>query len=133
MRAGGVKLALRPPFEVPARGIVAVGFWAAWAAVYLYGDLGRIYAGDHTGLAWAITAAALLWFTPFARWRRWACDHGVLLMLGLLGTLIGFSEALLGAQGSDQALVLSGVSTALYTTLVGLVLHLYLILLDRVR
>ncbi len=52
-------------------------------------------------------------------------------MLGLLGTVAGFMIAITGAVEGDTALKFAGVSTALSTTAVGIVAHLYLLVMQR--
>lgn len=102
-------------------------------SVWLAGVLDFIH--DETGMVWLIAAVAVMGAicARYARpWLEWLCDAGVPVLLGLLGTVAGFIMAIQGIQGDAEAAKISGVGTALSTTAVGLVAHLYLILMERV-
>jgi len=67
---------------------------------------------------------------------------GILVLMGLVGTVIGFIVALSGVDPQKVpavdnvapmvARLISGMSIALYTTLIGSVLHLWLMLTQRI-
>ncbi|MBE0627801.1 MAG: MotA/TolQ/ExbB proton channel family protein [Burkholderiales bacterium] len=67
---------------------------------------------------------------------------GILIMLGLVGTVIGFIVALSGVDPQQVptvenvapmvARLINGMSIALYTTLFGSVLHLWLMVTQRI-
>ena len=67
---------------------------------------------------------------------------GMLVLLGLVGTVIGFIVALSGVDPQKVpsvenvapmvARLINGMSIALYTTLVGSVLHLWLMVTQRI-
>jgi hypothetical protein len=67
---------------------------------------------------------------------------GILVLMGLVGTVIGFIVALSGVDPQQVptvdnvapmvARLISGMSIALYTTLIGSVLHLWLIMTQRI-
>jgi len=67
---------------------------------------------------------------------------GILVLMGLVGTVIGFIVALSGVDPQQVptvdnvapmvARLISGMSIALYTTLIGSVLHLWLMLTQRI-
>jgi len=67
---------------------------------------------------------------------------GVLVLMGLVGTVIGFIVALSGVDPQQVptvdnvapmvARLISGMSIALYTTLIGSVLHLWLMMTQRI-
>lgn len=77
-----------------------------------------------------------LWAAWQGNWERVRWIGGVLVMMGLIGTVVGFVMALSGVNpaqvhnvGSISPMVatlLHGMSTALYTTLVGSVGYLWL-------
>jgi hypothetical protein len=104
-------------------------------AASLEGWTTRIITSDSTGIVWVVAVAFVLGFVSLLRGPAvadWMCDHGVTLMLGLLGTLVGFMAALTGAVDGDTAQKFSGVNSALVTTVAGLVAHMYLLLATRV-
>lgn len=92
-------------------------------------------AADSTGIAWVILILGALCTLLARRWRAlltWTCDQGVAVTLGLLGTVIGFMNALSGIAAGDDATKLEGVETALVTTIVGVIAHLWLIVVREV-
>lgn len=94
-----------------------------------------IFDGDPTGIVWvvaAVTGAGALAAFWAPSWLAWLCEHGVTLMLGLLGTVVGFMSAIAGAVSGDDAAKMDGVTTALTTTIAGMVSHLFLIVLEKV-
>jgi hypothetical protein len=115
--------------------IVVATALALLGAAVTTGLAQEAFASDATGLVWMVTAITLLGtFAAFEApsWLTWICDHGLTLLFGLLGTVVGFMAALHGIVSGDEVAKLAGVATALSTTAVGMVSHLYLILLERV-
>ncbi len=102
---------------------------------WMNGFLGEVLLSDQTGIVWIVIAICMFgaissnWF-PF--FNDWVLEHGLTLMVGLLGTVVGFTIAINGAVTNDVAIKLSGVDTALTTTAVGIVTHIYLLVLQRV-
>jgi hypothetical protein len=103
-------------------------------AAALAGWLQHVIVADGTGIVWGTMGLAGLTFAT-AAWTSefidWACEHGLTLLLGLLGTLTGFMAALSGVTDGDIVQKLAGIETALSTTVVGLVCHLWLIAAAR--
>lgn len=106
------------------------------AAVYLGWPQG-LFAADATYLTVAIAVLGVvggilpLW--PAGReWLRWVVDHGVPVSLGLLGTVLGMWAAVDGMVAGNEAAKLAGAGSALTTTIAGVVVQLYLLLLERV-
>jgi len=99
------------------------------------GIVQRTILSDGTNLVWVIVAVGILG-TIASRaapsWTDWITTNGVSVMLGLLGTVLGFTQAISGAIAGDPSLKFAGASTALATTACGIVVHLYLLLLLRV-
>lgn len=115
--------------------VVVVTAAALVTAALTTGLAQEAFAADSTGIVWLVTAVTLLGtLAAFSgpSWLTWICDHGLTLLFGLLGTVVGFLAALQGIVSGDEVAKLAGVSTALSTTAVGMVCHLYLILLERV-
>lgn len=118
--------------------VLTVQVVAILLAVYAWmlGYVQPLFNGDATGISYAVVAVAgagTLSAHYRGEWLAWISHHGVCTMLGLLGTVLGFLDALAGlSEGSDVA-KLAGVTTALTTTVVGMIAHLYLILLQKVR
>jgi len=87
-------------------------------------------SADSTGLVFIIAtitiAGGLGW------WRDWLCEQGITLLIGLLGTIIGFWMALSGVVTGAEDLKLDGLGTALSTTVCGLVTHFYLLVMERI-
>ncbi len=111
-----------------------LGLALYWAA-FMIGWVGIIIDGDSTGISYGVFAIAgvgLMSMSWTPEWGRWLCDHGVPLLLGLLGTLVGFMTALSGMVLDDSALKMQGVDSALTTTITGLVVHLYLLVTLKV-
>lgn len=111
-------------FFIAVLGLISAGLVLGWVQPIFY--------NDSTYLTYAIVAV-LLFLTFFESWQEWAREHGLTLLLGLLGTVIGFSTALTGVVETDPDLKQKGVETALNTTIVGLLGHLYLIILQQVK
>lgn len=108
--------------------VIAAGLLAV---AVVSGNLQHVIDGDRTGIVWAVGALGFVG-TACARWRRawltWMCDQGVAPLLGLLGTVIGFMMALGGLSSDAYAANMAGVETALTTTVAGVVVHLWLLL-----
>ena len=98
----------------------------------IFGWPQHLYAADVTKLTLAVAGLVLIASFVGPHWRRWLCDQGVPLLLGLMGTMIGFWIALEGAISGGQEMKLEGLGTALSTTICGLVAHFYLILSTRI-
>ena len=102
----------------------------ALGASYSVGALGDVIERDQTGIVYGLIAAALI-CTALAQTRRrvliWVLDHQIAPIVGLLGTVLGFMAALAGITGDVTAAKLSGVETALVTTAVGMVCHIWLL------
>lgn len=111
-------------FFITVLGLVAAGC--------VVGMVQPLFIGDSTYLTYGIVGIAVF-LTFSASLRDWCCEHGITLLLGLLGTVIGFSMALQGVEASDQVMKMNGVQTALNTTIVGLTSHLYLIIQQRIN
>jgi hypothetical protein len=111
--------------------IVAITAGALLLAGLIMGVVQPLYDGDGTGLTYAATVVALVG-TFAAGLRAWIVEHGITLLLGFLGTVIGFLSSLEGLAADDDVIKLAGVSTALTTTVVGLCCHLYLLVIQRV-
>lgn len=128
-------------FVILCGSIAAIGLCAG------LGLLHRLWAGDPTFISFGIIALYLvvtlyvgyLFSRPEQAWKhRKACGFASDLMerLGFLGTVIGFAMAfgdgLGGLDGSPAgmkaalATMVLGLSTALFTTLVGLVCSMQL-------
>lgn len=90
-----------------------------------------VFLNDATYLTYA-TALLTIGVTFTRSWRDWMCEHGFTLLLGLFGTVLGFSMAIAGIGDTSAALKSVGVLTALNTTIVGMACHIYLIILQRV-
>lgn len=96
------------------------------------------FVTDKTYLCDLIAAVFVvgLWAAWRSDWERVRWIGGVLVMMGLIGTVVGFVMALsgvdparvsnVGAISPMVAGLLHGMSTALYTTLVGSVGYLWL-------
>ena len=109
---------------------IAIGVAADWQA-----DLIRpLFDQDTTHITYVIAGlTAALGTTYRTKWTPWTVKHGVLLMFGLLGTVVGFMMALSGVTAGVDLTKMTGVTTALTTTIVGIVCHLYLLVLVRVQ
>lgn len=121
--------------------LVILAVIAAWR----YGFVEATQANDQTGITWIIAGVFALsqvvawWPAPkptvvggtYEAWigEDWFCSGNpnratilydaatIMVMLGLLGTVIGFMAALADIKAGDT----SGISTALWTTMVGLI------------
>jgi len=133
---------------------LAICGWRLWQAVREIDDL-------HAGAIRSVSCAA--WYLAQVRGagaenRATACGllrlrlaqpasgvrhiAGILIMLGLVGTVIGFIVALSGVDPQQVptvenvapmvARLINGMSIALYTTLFGSVLHLWLMITQRI-
>ncbi len=112
----------------PILAITALSLLAAGAVA---GVVQPLFVADATYLTYASVLVAV--FCTFnASWLEWVCKHGLTIMLGLLGTVVGFWHALEGMALGDDIIKVAGVSTALTTTVVGMICHLYLVLIQRV-
>ena len=104
------------------------------SAGILGGIVQRALFSDQTGIVWLVVGLGIMgsissrWFPAL---NDWLCEHGMSLMLGLLGTVIGFMGAIIGATTGDVTAKLVAVETALSTTMVGLVVHMYLLIMQR--
>ena len=89
---------------------------------------------DQTGIVWVVVTIGIVGSIS-ARWKPslndWFCEHGMPLMFGLLGTVVGFMAAITGVIADDQLAKMAGVDTALSTTAVGLVTHICLLTMQR--
>lgn len=106
------------------------------------GLLSRAYAADATHLTAVIAAGGAIGMgiVPYSRsWARWLADN--LVMLGLVGTILGFIVALAGigngpTTAGEVARVVSalvaGLGTSLYTTLAGSVSWLGIEILAKI-
>jgi hypothetical protein len=103
-------------------GLVAAGIFS--------GVVQPVFENDKTYITYFIsTITVFVSFMPSI--RDWLCDNAIILFLGLLGTILGFSLAISGISDDDIVTKIDGVSTALNTTIVGIVGHLYLISLKK--
>lgn len=110
--------------------LVLLAVIAAWR----YGFVEATQANDQTGITWIIAGVFALsqvfawWPAPKPIFSGDLSLHPnrsgplydaatIMVMLGLLGTVIGFMAALADIKAGDT----SGISTALWTTMVGLV------------
>lgn len=98
--------------------------------------LGGYLTSDQTGIVYLILVIGLIGTATSAapRWRHWLhwlCNEGVALLFGLLGTVVGFTTSLYALAEGNPTATLDGLRTALSTTAVGLVVHVYLLLLRR--
>ena len=107
--------------------IVAV---ALMAAGLITGVVQPVYEGDTTYITYAATVVAMIG-TFWPTMRNWIVEHGLTLMLGFLGTVWGFWGALEGLATDDDIAKVDGVATALTTTIVGLIAHLYLLVMQK--
>jgi len=114
------------------KAILALTALALLAAGAVAGVIQPLFAADGTGLTYASAALAVFGTVAPKDWLKWLVKHGLTIMLGLLGTVLGFWTALEGLSVEDDIVMQSGVATALTTTVVGMVAHLYLTLLLRV-
>lgn len=126
--------------SVVIASVFVFGWAFAWrAAVLISRDLNRVRRGDpRIQPHWAINLETRLQ-GRIAVVRQTA---STLVLLGLIGTVIGFIIALSGVnpEGSGDpsaiapmiATMIRGMSVALYTTLVGSVLALWLVVLHRI-
>lgn len=121
-------------------GLALLGGAAArgWITEVWHGDSSRlsvaIAALFLVGLGFSLKSGVAL------RTLRWIAS--ALVMLGLIGTVVGFIEALLGVNATTAgdpaaiapmvAALVSGMGTALYTTLIGATLNLWLLLNVRI-
>ena len=115
--------------QLVALSLILGAFFLGWPQAIWHADATHISAGIA-----AITVAASI-SAGFARtreWLPWVVDNGVTLLLGLLGTVLGFMAAVQGMASADVAAKMGGVSTSNATTVAGLVCHLYLLVLARV-
>lgn len=115
----------------------ATGF-SLFAAAAVRGWALLPFVTDHTYLCDLIGLVFLmgLWSAYRGDWERVRWIGGLLVMLGLIGTVVGFVMALSGVDPSRAgsvssispmvAALLRGMATALYTTLVGSVGYLWL-------
>ena len=113
--------------------LAALGF-AAWQA----GLVARAWHADQTHLTAAIAVLWLLGIAATARqdWRAVAWLAARCFQVGLIGTVVGFIIALSGvdpARADDLdatrvmvATLIAGMSTALFTTLLGALANLWL-------
>lgn len=101
---------------------------ALFIAGWIQGSVASVYENDQTRLTVVISVIFLagVWFAARSRHKQVEYVATILPTLGLLGTVIGFSIALSGAEGQEYALRDLGVYTALNTTIVGLVGSLWL-------
>jgi hypothetical protein len=88
-----------------------------------------LYQQDLTYITYLVT---LLWLTGIAlalRYKDEWASHvaNALPGLGLLGTLIGIKIAVTGSAGEDFSLRDLGVSSAINTTILGLIGNMYLV------
>ena len=112
------------------------------AAALRYGFIDATQANDVTGITWLIVSVFAMsqvvawWPIPKEKligdgelrlvaggmpWQRSSILYDsctVMVMMGLMGTIVGFMDALETVQATGDT---SGISTALWTTLVGLV------------
>ena len=114
--------------------VLAALVFAAWQA----GLLMRAWAADQTYLTVAIAGLWLLGIAASGRrdWRAVAWLAARCFQVGLIGTVVGFIIALSGvdpARADDLnatkemvAILIAGMSTALYTTLLGALANLWL-------
>jgi len=105
---------------------------AIFASVF-WGNAGVIFENDHTYLTYAIAAWAFVAVASISvkAWRFVDSSRSFLVFLGLIGTVIGFMISLSGIDPSTASdpssaakmvsTLLSGLGTALGTTLVGAV------------
>lgn len=112
--------------------ILALTALALLTAGAVAGVIQPLFASDGTYLTYASAAVAVFGTVCSRDWLEWIVKHGLTIMLGLLGTVLGFWGALEGLSVDDDIVMQSGVSTALTTTVVGMVAHLYLVLIQRV-
>lgn len=103
---------------------------AALGAAAIMGWPQDLAAADSTRLVYVIGAVVIV--GGFGWWRDWLCEQGIVLMIGLLGTIIGFWLALSGVLSGTEELKLQGLGTALSTTIVGLVGHFYLLITEKI-
>lgn len=106
-------------------------FCALFIAGWIHGAVADIFLQDPTHITALIAVVFLVgvWFAAERRYARVEYVATVLPTLGLLGTVIGFSMALIGVQGQDVVIRDLGVHAALNTTIAGLVGSLWLGLL----
>ena len=113
-------------FQGAALGLLSAGVYA--------GVVQRALFADQTGIVWVLIALACV-ASCATRWRYlfsdWIVEHGLLILLGLLGTVVGFMQAITGVLADDSIVKMAGVDTALSTTAVGLVAHIYLLIMQR--
>ena len=105
-------------------------------AAWYFAQLGR------TGTEGRATAAGLLRLQLAQAPSTVRHIAGILVLMGLVGTVIGFIVALSGVDPQKVpavdnvapmvARLISGMSIALYTTLIGSVLHLWLMITQRI-
>lgn len=108
--------------------IVAAG---ALAALHLGGRLFPFIEADQTGIVLGLMALIGVCTALSRIWRKliiWVIDHQICPTFGLLGTVIGFMATLEGVVGDITAAKLSGVETALVTTVTGLLAHIWLLI-----
>ena len=93
------------------------------AAALRYGFIEATQANDTTGITWGIVGIFILsqvaaWWPGNDKRGNFLYDAATMMvMMGVVGTIVGFMSALESVSEGDT----SGVSTALWTTLVGLV------------
>jgi len=104
----------------------------------LWGPVLLVFQNDGTGMSWGIAAWGVLatLLVPLEKWRFIDYSRTFLVFLGLIGTVVGFMIALSGvpmeaastpeAANATVKALLSGLGTALGTTLVGAVSSLWL-------
>jgi len=106
---------------------------ALFIAGWIQGSVSMVFM-DTYRLTWGMGLVFL-----FGLWRAFRCDWGTvdwisdrLVRLGLMGTVAGLAIAFYGVSGQESISLRDiGASTALYTTLVGLVGGMWLELNQR--
>lgn len=95
------------------------------------GVIQPVFENDKTYITYFIVfSTIIISFIPSI--RDWVCDNALTLFLGLLGTVLGFSMAIYGISNENSLAKLEGVNTALNTTIVGLISHIYLLVLRKI-
>lgn len=97
-------------------------FLAGWAE----GTVSRVFYEDQTYMVWLILVLAIYGIWRAAEKKSVDNIADVLIRLGLLGTAMGFTMALIGIADSDVSARDAGVQTALYTTICGMIGSLWI-------